>query len=102
MATLFTASPFSATPFVWVGYAAGFLTTICFVPQLLHVWRTKRADDLHIGALVSFTIGICLWLTYGLATRQGPVILSNAVTLTLQCAIIFLKLRYSRAGRESR
>jgi MtN3 and saliva related transmembrane protein len=60
------------------------------------VWRTKRADDLHIGALVSFTIGICLWLIYGVATRQGPVILSNAVTLALQCAILFLKMRYSR------
>ena len=45
------ATPINATPFIWVGYAAGTLTTICFVPQLLHVWRTKRADDLHIGAL---------------------------------------------------
>jgi MtN3 and saliva related transmembrane protein len=93
------ATPF-ATPFIWVGYAAGTLTTICFVPQLLHVWRTKRADDLHIGALVSFTVGIILWLIYGLATRQGPVILSNAVTLTLQCAILYLKLRYARASKR--
>ena len=93
------AAPF-ASAFIWVGYAAGFLTTICFIPQVLHVWRTKRADDLHFGALLSFTIGICLWLTYGLATRQGPVILSNAVTLMLQCAIIFLKLRYARAAER--
>jgi MtN3 and saliva related transmembrane protein len=88
-----------ATPFTWIGYAAGTLTTICFVPQVLHVWRTKRADDLHIGTLVSFTIGIILWLTYGLLTHQMPVILSNAVTLALQCAILYLKVRYARAGR---
>ncbi len=83
--------------FTWVGYAAGTLTTICFVPQVLHVWRTKRADDLHIGTLVSFTVGIVFWLIYGLATHQRPVILANLATLALQCAIIYLKLRYTRA-----
>jgi MtN3 and saliva related transmembrane protein len=79
----------------WVGYAAGTLTTIAFLPQVAHVWRTKRADDLHIGTLVSFTVGITLWLIYGIAVRQAPVILANAVTLGLQCAILFLKLRYT-------
>ncbi len=78
----------------WVGYAAGTLTTIAFLPQVAHVWRTKRANDLHIGTLVSFTVGITLWLIYGIAVRQAPVILANAVTLGLQCAILFLKLRY--------
>ena len=31
----------NATPFTWVGYAAGSLTTICFVPQVLHVWTNQ-------------------------------------------------------------
>ncbi len=92
------AVPIYPTAYTWIGYAAGTLTTICFVPQVLHVWRTKRADDLHLGTLVSFTIGIICWLIYGIATRQGPVILSNTVTLALQCAILYLKLRYARAG----
>ncbi len=43
--------------YTWVGYAAGTLTTIAFLPQVLHVWRTKRADDLHMGTLVSFMAG---------------------------------------------
>ena len=87
------------TLFTWVGYAAGTLTTLAFLPQVLHVWKTKRADDLHIGTLVSFTLGILLWLIYGIAVQQMPVILANAVTLALQCAILYLKLRYSRASR---
>jgi MtN3 and saliva related transmembrane protein len=87
------------TAFEWVGYAAGTLTTIAFVPQVLHVWKTKRADDLHIGTLVIFTVGVALWVVYGIAVRELPVILANAVTLVLQCAIIFLKVRYGRAGR---
>jgi MtN3 and saliva related transmembrane protein len=88
------------TVFTWVGYAAGTLTTIAFLPQLLHVWQTKRADDLNWGMLLCFTVGIVLWLVYGLATHQRPVIVANAVTLALQVAIIFLKLRYAKVGRQ--
>jgi MtN3 and saliva related transmembrane protein len=89
-----------ATLFTWVGYAAGTLTTIAFLPQVLHVWKTKRADDLHIGTLVSFTVGIALWLVYGIARREPPIIVANAVGLMLQCAIIYLKLRYARARKS--
>jgi MtN3 and saliva related transmembrane protein len=81
--------------YTWVGYAAGTLTTIAFLPQVLHVWKTKRADDLHMGTLVSFMAGVTLWIVYGIAMRQMPVIVANAVTLILQCAILFLKLHYT-------
>lgn len=87
------------TMVTWIGYAAGTLTTIAFLPQMLHVWQTKRADDLHIMTLLSFTVGVVLWLTYGIATHQRPVIVANAVTLALQAAILFMKLRYARAGK---
>jgi MtN3 and saliva related transmembrane protein len=92
-----TTTPF----FTWVGYAAGTLTTIAFLPQLLHVWQTKRADDLHWGMLLILAVGIALWLIYGVATHQPPVIVANAVTLVLQAAIIFLKLRFARRARQS-
>ena len=88
------------TAFTWVGYAAGTLTTIAFLPQVLHVWKTKSADDLNWGMLLSFTVGVALWLTYGIGIRQLPVILPNVVTLALQLAIIFLKVRYAGAGRH--
>lgn len=87
------------TAFTWVGYAAGTLTTIAFFPQVLHVWKTKSADDLHWGMLLMFTVGILLWLIYGISLRLMPVILPNVVTLALQLAIIFLKVRYARAGK---
>jgi MtN3 and saliva related transmembrane protein len=86
------------TLFLWIGYAAGTLTTVAFFPQLVHVWQTKRADDLNMGMLVIFTVGLVLWLVYGLGTGQRPVILANSVALGLQAMILFLKLRYSRRG----
>jgi len=85
---------------IWIGYAAGTLTTLAFLPQVLHTWKTKSADDLHIGTLVIFAAGVALWLIYGIVRRDAPILLANAVTLALQVAIIFLKMKYALAGRR--
>jgi MtN3 and saliva related transmembrane protein len=88
--------------FTWIGYAAGTLTTLAFAPQVLHVWKTRRAQDLHLGTLLAFAVGVILWLAYGLLTRQRPVILANAITLVLQLALLVLKLRYGRTATVER
>jgi MtN3 and saliva related transmembrane protein len=87
----------------WVGYMAGTFTTIASFPQLLHIWKTKHADDLHSGTLIIFAMGNASWLGYGIARRDLPLIVANAVTLMLQCAILVLKLRYAGSrAREAR
>ncbi|HEY2498504.1 MAG TPA: SemiSWEET transporter [Candidatus Angelobacter sp.] len=77
-----------------LGFIAGILTTVSFVPQVLHAWRSKRCDDLSWGMLSTFTVGIVLWLAYGLRLSAPPIILANAVTLALLVAIMALKIRY--------
>ncbi|HUO60251.1 MAG TPA: SemiSWEET transporter [Candidatus Acidoferrales bacterium] len=83
------------------GAVAGVLTTLAFLPQLIHTFKTKSVDDLNLGALVTFDIGLVLWLTYGLAHHSLPIIWANIVTLALQLGILVLKLRY-RTGKPGR
>jgi MtN3 and saliva related transmembrane protein len=78
-----------------LGFAAGILTTISFVPQVLHAWRSKRCDDLSWGMLLSFSAGVVLWLVYGLRLWAMPVIVANAVTLALLLVIMKMKIRYA-------
>ena len=80
--------------FTMIGYAAGTLTTFCFLPQLIHTFKTKSVDDLHLPALVLFDCGLVLWLVYGIYLHSWPMILANAVTLAFQMALLGLKLRY--------
>jgi MtN3 and saliva related transmembrane protein len=80
----------------WVGLAAGTCTTISFLPQLIAVYKTKSAEDLSYSWLAIFSLGLILWLTYGILLLSAPVILANAVTLTLLVLIIALKMRYER------
>jgi len=80
-----------------LGFMAGTLTTISFVPQLHKVWRSKRCHDLSWGMLITFSLGVALWLAYGLFLRAAPIIVTNAVTLALLITISVLKVRYRHA-----
>jgi len=77
-----------------VGLLAGTFTTIAFIPQLQQTWRTRSAQDVSLGMLLTFVTGVSLWLVYGLLLGALPIILANLVTLVLTLAILILKLRY--------
>lgn len=77
-----------------IGLAAATLTTVSFVPQVIRVWRTRSTRDLSLPMYLVFTVGIALWLVYGLMIDDLPVILANVITLALAAVILFFKLRY--------
>ncbi len=78
------------------GYCAAVCTTLSFVPQLVRVWRLRSARDISLTMFLVFSIGVFLWLVYGISIHSIPVILANAVTLALSLAILFLKVRFDR------
>ncbi len=82
----------------YAGYSAAFLTTVAFVPQLVRVWRLKEARDISLPTFLLFSVGVALWLVYGIYAGAGPVIASNSATLGLSVAILALKLKYDRKG----
>ena len=77
-----------------LGFAAGTLTTLSFLPQVLKAWRTKRCDDLSSMMLLAFAAGVSLWLVYGLFLRAAPIIAANAITLAFLLTLISFKVRY--------
>ena len=83
-----------------VGIAAGTLTTISFVPQVLRIVQTRSAHDISWGMFTVFAIGTALWLAWGIAQGAVPVIIANFITLVLSVVIMLLKWRYAAAGRS--
>ena len=77
-----------------VGVTGAALTTLCWLPQALKVVREKDTRALSLPATAAFTIGIALWLVYGVAIGDWPLIGSNAVTLLLMGPILAMKVRY--------
>jgi MtN3 and saliva related transmembrane protein len=48
-----------------------------------------------------FTLGVALWLAYGIQLGEWPIIVANAVTLALSSAILVVKLDVSWRARAS-
>jgi MtN3 and saliva related transmembrane protein len=81
-----------------LGLLAGTLTTSAFFPQLYKTWKSKSARDVSLVMMITFSIGVFLWLVYGLVIHAMPVIVANAVTLVLALLIVLLKIRYMRSN----
>ena len=77
-----------------IGYLAAALTTCSFVPQALHTFRTRDVSGISLGMYSVFTVGIALWLVYGLALAAWPIVVANAITLVLAGTILGMKLVY--------
>lgn len=77
-----------------IGLAAGFLTTVAFVPQVTKVWKDRSAKDLSLKTFIAFSTGVTLWLLYGVMLGKMPMILWNSVTLVLVGAILAMKLKF--------
>lgn len=77
-----------------IGYLAAALTTLAFIPQVLHTRRLRSAAGVSLGMYAVFTCGVALWLVYGLLLGAWPLILANGATLVLALSILAMKFRY--------
>jgi MtN3 and saliva related transmembrane protein len=77
-----------------LGLIAGALTTVAFIPQVIKIWKTKHATDISLGMFAIFSIGVLLWLFYGIEIDAMPVIVANAITLGLSLTILFFKIKF--------
>ncbi|TXC66816.1 hypothetical protein FSC37_16435 [Piscinibacter aquaticus] len=82
----------------WIGYAAATLTTLSFVPQAWHTFSTRDVRGISLGMYSAFTLGVALWLVYGVLLDARPVIIANAITLALATTILVMKLVLGRRG----
>jgi MtN3 and saliva related transmembrane protein len=77
-----------------IGYAAAFLTTVSFVPQAWLTFKTKDVRGISVGMYSAFTVGIALWLVYGVMIQAWPVVIANVITFALASSILVMRLRY--------
>ena len=77
-----------------IGFIGGTLTTLALVPQAVKAWRTKHTRDISIWWIVTLTIGIVLWLVYGILISSLPIIVTNIATLILAVIVLTLKMKY--------
>lgn len=87
---------FGINPADAIGFIAAAMTTLSFLPQALLSFKTRDVSGVSLGMYTVFTIGVAMWLLYGLLLGMWPVVWANAVTLMLALAILTMKLIYGR------
>jgi MtN3 and saliva related transmembrane protein len=83
-----------------VGYFAASCTTLAFLPQAVKVLRDKDTKSLSLGMYVLFTVGVGLWLAYGILKDDYVITLANAITIILSLAILVTKIRYDVSHKK--
>lgn len=87
-----------------IGFAAGTLCTLAYLPQALHSFRTRSVRDLSLSMLLSLNAGLLLWVACGVLIHSLPLILPNGVTFLLAFPLLLMKLHYgkqdARGGAE--
>ena len=79
----------------WIGFAAGALTTLAFLPQVLKVWRSKSVQDISLGMYLVITVGVALWIWYGFQVGSAPVMVGNALVLIQAILVLVAKIRFT-------
>lgn len=77
-----------------VGSIAAVLTTVAFMPQAVHSWKTRDLSGISLPMYSLFSTGVACWLAYGLMITSWPIIIANATTLVLACAVLLLKIQH--------
>ena len=79
-----------------IGFAAAFLTTAAFLPQVYKTWKTKDVSALSLPMLLMFITGVILWLVYALYIDSPSMIVANAITIVSSFLLIYFKIKYSK------
>ena len=79
---------------IYIGFFAGFCTTIAFLPQAIKTWKTKSTKDISLLMFLIFITGVFFWLVYGILIHEMPLIVANAITLILALSILVAKIKY--------
>ncbi len=79
-----------------IGIAAGTLTAISAIPQIIKVLQTKKVTHISPFMFIILALGNAAWVWYGILLKDLPIIVTNAFSLTMDIAMLCLKAVYSR------
>lgn len=81
----------------WVellGFTAGTLSAVMFLPQVIHTWKLKSAKQLSLVMISLVTSSVILWVIYGILIRNIVIIYTNSIVLLLSLFLLYFKFKF--------
>lgn len=79
-----------------LGLVATCFTTSSFIPQVITTWKTRDVSGISLPTYLIITIGLALWLAYGLLKGDLPLIVANSVMVVLTASISIMKITFTK------
>ena len=83
-----------------VGIAAGVCTSISLLPQLIKIFKHKKAEDISLFYLIVLFVGLGLWVWYGILREDLPIMVTNGFSLVINGMMIVLGVKYKRLRKR--
>ncbi len=77
-----------------IGLAAGILTSMSLMPQLVKTFKTKKAEEISFGMLITLMCGVSLWIYYGTLRSDLPINITNSFSLLLNIILLIFRIKY--------
>jgi MtN3 and saliva related transmembrane protein len=77
-----------------LGYSAGAITSLTFLPQVIKTWKVKSAKDISLLMFVIAAVNEVMWIIYGAMLDNWVIILTNVIVLSMALTMIYFKLRF--------
>ena len=77
-----------------LGYSAGAITSLTFLPQVIKTWKEKSAKDISLLMFVIAAVNEVMWIVYGALLDNWVIILTNVIVISMALTMIFFKLKF--------
>ena len=79
-----------------LGMAAGTISSITFLPQVIKTWQTRSARDISLWMFLLVTLSVIMWLAYGILVKSIPIIYTNSTVLLMSLIMLYFKWKFDK------
>jgi len=77
-----------------IGYAAGIMTLLNMLPQIIKTYKTKQSKDISYWMIITYALSMVLWVTYASFIESWPIIITNGIAFVLSLVQLGLMRKY--------
>ncbi len=83
-----------------LGYTAGAITTLTFLPQVIKTWNDKSAQGVSLLMFVIAVVNEILWIIYGVLRSDRVIILTNVIMVVMALTMIYFKFYFRKNDKK--
>lgn len=83
-----------------LGYTAGAITTLTFLPQVIKTWNDKSAKGVSLLMFIIAVVNEILWIIYGVLRNDKVIILTNVIMVTMALTMIYFKFYFRKNDKK--